>query len=146
MYNELSIEGDPTTWVLASTIDGSALASAGPPLVATTLHPLPGVLLVSGRAAGWLLLDSAGGESHGPIPTDDVPAAPFLYLPTGSGLDPVSPGYRLAAGTDVARLQQGLAAAMTDGTFLTVDLQAGALVLNGAALPFAAIFRAAATS
>jgi len=143
MYNQLSIDSDPTTWVLAAAIDASVLASGGPPFAAATLRPLPGILLVSARAAGCVALSSAGGEPHGPIPTDDVPAAPFLYLPSGSGLDPVSPGYQLADGTDAAGLQRSLTAAMTDGTLLTVGLGAGALVLNGAALPFAVIFRAA---
>jgi hypothetical protein len=142
MYNQLSIEGDPTRWILASTIDETALATAGPPLVATTLHPLPGTLLVSGRAARWVLFASAGGEPHGPIPTDAVPGPSHLYLPAPAGLDPSAPGYTLAAGTDVAALQAGIVTAMTNGTTLAVPLADGELMLNGALLPFAAIFRA----
>jgi hypothetical protein len=138
MYDHLRIDDDPTVWVVTQPIEPTALTQPGAPLVATVGQPLNGTLLVSRRAAAFAVLYSAAG---GPIPTDAAPGPSYLYLPTLSGLNRTAPGYALAAGTNLATLQAEIAAAMTNGTSLAVPLSDGEVVLNGAALPFAAIFK-----
>jgi hypothetical protein len=138
-YNQLTIEGDPTTWVLAGWINESELQQSGAPFVAEIISPRAGTLLVSCRAVASVLL-GAQSDPGGPIWTDDSPMArSWLYLPTDTGLTPNSRGYALAANTNLGDLENDIRHAMTTGTFATIPLSVGTVSLNGATLPFAMI-------
>ncbi len=157
-YNVLTIEGDPTTWVLQTPISDSKLQQPGAPLVATITSPRAGTLLVSCRAIASVHLSSTppalsppsvGGplwtdeQPAGPLWTDDKPGTSWLYLPTATGVTGSSAGYALPDGTNVTELSNTIMTAMTSSAFASVPVSTGALVLNGATLPFAAILNAA---
>jgi hypothetical protein len=137
----LWIEGDPTNWLLAQAqpVPPPWAGSSDPVALAVT-HPLEGTLVLSPRRAGSAALVQ-------PPPTNWIPcqlAIAHIYLPTPAGVSYPSPGYPLAPGTDLQALEQSLMAAMRQGTVLTVDAtgyggSSGALVLNGAVLPFAVL-------
>jgi len=147
-YNQLQIEGDPTTWGLNAPIEVSVLTDSDAPFVATVTVPscpLATTLVLSrGAAASVSLLlpiDSVSGG--GPLWTDvDILTTSWLYLPTATGLTEQSPGYALPAGTDLAELQTTITTALTAGTLVSIVVAGGAVVLNGATLPFAAILTA----
>ena len=145
MYNQLTIEGDPTIWILKNQINSPDLTQTAAPFDAAITGPRAGTLLLSCRAVASVLLSSPGVASPtGPIWTDDKTLQiSWLYLPTDKGLSQNSPGYALPAGTNVADIQADITTAMTTSTFATITLSGGLeLVLNGATLPFAAILPA----
>ena len=68
-----------------------------------------------------------------------MPRWPVLYLPSPTGPTQDSPGYPLARNTDLAALERDIIAAMSGGTFLSIqvaDTQGGVVLLNGAAVDF----------
>jgi len=73
------------------------------------------------------------------IPTPE-PVKPALYLPspTGPDIKSVPPNLYIPL-ADLAVLQAGIIAAMINGTFLTVKIVAGEVVVNGAGLAFAVL-------
>lgn len=171
MYDHLRIEGDPTIWVLSEPVDDSALTVPGQPFQAAIVAPLPGTLVLSGRAAASAVLYSAGPggvipsggaplpagpgnpepgnpEPHGVIPSGDTPGMPQLYLPSVTGLSSQPSGCPLPATTNLAALAAQISTAMTQGTFCTVEYgdgaESGVAVLNGAALPFVVLIGAGA--
>jgi hypothetical protein len=144
----LQIEGDPTIWTLSEAIDASDLTSPQPfqaTIIAGANGSLTvardGTLILSGRAAASAALSATGNA----IPTGGHPGSPpFLYLPSTTGLKSSSQGYELPAGTDMATLQTEITAAMSQSEFCTVPSVNGAIVLNGAALPFVVLLPAVA--
>jgi hypothetical protein len=143
-YDFLKIDDDPTNWKLSEQIDAEALTSSGnAPFQATIVAPRTGTLLLSGRAAASAVLWGVGGATPN---GGDFMAAPFLYLPSKTGLTATASGsmYALPAGTDLNALAAQIAAAMSEGQTCTVEYSDGVIVLNGATLPFAVLFEAAA--
>lgn len=138
----LRIGTDPTDWEVAQDLDANALAQqlAAGPVVLPVSYPLLGTLVVSARNAGSVSFTLPG--PHGSHPTDATWQLPVIHLPSATAPTPDVPGYTLPRGTDMARLEQDIVAAMTDGTFLTVQTSSvpgGALVLNGATLAYAVL-------
>lgn len=140
VYPFLLIEGDPTTWVLSTPIDPAALTVAGAPFRATITAPRAGTLLLSSRAAASVVLT----DIRGSIPNGGgIVSQPVVYLPSAAGLTPKSPAlYLLPIGTNLAAVEGDITAAMSESTFCTVAYRDGTLVLNGATLPFVALFPA----
>lgn len=141
----LIIGTDPTAWYLAHTdFDQVAAQLSQPgPVVLNVTSPLAGRLVLSAAGAGSvsLLNPPHVGGTH---PTDiDHPAKPLLYVPTVTGPTRGSPGYDLAAGTDLGALEQAIVAAMGDGSSLAVQvsvgMSSGLMVLSGATLAFAVL-------
>jgi hypothetical protein len=159
MYQQLRIEGDPTTWVLGQPIEDTALTQSSAPFQAEIIAPLAGTLILSGRAAASVALyDPPGGvipsgatpggvKPSGVIPSGASPLTPCLYLPSAAGLSIESPGYQLPVAPDLPTLASEITAAMSQEKPCTVAFgvgsDGGVLVLNGAALPFAVLFKAA---
>jgi hypothetical protein len=143
-YPYLQIGSDPTTWMLSEAIDAQALTSRHPveaPVVAGWNGRLKlgrnGTLILSSRAAGSVVLSGVGNA----IPSGGRLVSPaFLYLPSAAGLKQSTPGYALPPDTDVAALQNEITTAMSRSEFCTVPSSHGALVLNGATLPFVVLF------
>lgn len=129
----LYIEGDPTGWGLRDVApefpDWDSTPTALP-----VVGPLGGTLLLSPVRVGSFALV--------PPPAGWVPAqkwaAPFLYLPSTTGLQA---GYPLAASNDgLPALQRDIMSAMRESTYLPVQVGGaggtGVIVLNGGVLPF----------
>lgn len=138
----LRIGTDPTDWEVPQDLDASALAQqlAAGPVELPVSYPLQGTLVVSARNAGAVSFTQPG--PHGSHPTDAKLTSPLIHLPSATAPTPDVPGYSLPRGTDMARLQRDIVAAMTDGTFLTVQTSSvpgGALVLNGGTLAYAVL-------
>jgi hypothetical protein len=135
----LYIEGDPAGWGLRD------VAPVDPDWDST-----PVALAIIGPLTGTLLLSPVHVGSYAllPPPASWVPAqqpvAPFLYLPSATGL--ASP-YTLAASNDnLATLQQDIMDAMRDSTYFPVQVSAagggGFVLLNGGVLPFVVLGKA----
>jgi len=143
-YGFLKIGDDPTTWELSEPITATALAPSGnAPFCATIVEPRTGTLLLSSRAAASVALWGAGGATPN---GGEFMAQPFLYLPSVTGLTATAPGsmYALPDGTDLEALAAQITTAMSQSQPCTVQLSDGVIVLNGATLPFAVLFEAAA--
>jgi len=144
------IGSDPTSWAVPNASSESVaknLGQATEPVVLTVTAPLAGQLVLSHRAVGSVaLIDPPGGRvwqthdwnpGHGSAPT-----APLVYLasPAGPGQAPV---YAVSSNINKATAVDDIVAAMKDGTMLTFQVYdasgTGALVINGAALPFAIV-------
>lgn len=140
----LRIGTDPTEWILQNA-DNDALTgqlSQASPVVLPVTSPLQGRLVLSVLRAGGISLRPPGPV--GAHPTGVVkPRQPLLYLPSVTGPTQQSPGYELAAGTDLAALENSIVAAMQDGTLVPIrgsgPGDSGLLVLSGASLAFAVI-------
>ena len=143
-YLYLQIEDDPTIWKLSEPIDAPAVILSGQPFRTTIVAPLPGTLVLSGEAAASVVLfsplDIPGGKGATPNGIK-APTAPFVYLPSAPGLTS-PPGYQLSPATDLAGLENNIAAAMSQRTFCTIEFSDSALVLNGATLSFVVLFPA----
>jgi hypothetical protein len=161
----LKVGADPTRWLTEGASFGALAAElnqSGPVTVAVA-GPLSGTLVLAAPHAGTIALvpPMPGEGSH---PSDKPPPVqphavapmqpmalqgPSLYLPTVAGATQV-PGYALPADTDLAALEQGIIAAMTDGSTLTVPLgmsvasPGGMVMVDGASLAFAVICPATA--
>ncbi len=144
----LRIGTDPTDWEVLQDLDISALAQqlAAGPVELPVSYPLRGTLVVSARNAGAVSYTLPG--PHGSHPTGAELPSPAIHLPSATAPTQDMPGDTLPRGTDMDQLQQSIVAAMTDGTFLTIQTSSvpgGALVLNGATLAYAVLCRAAGT-
>lgn len=149
-YLNLTIGTDPTLWWLENLDYGVVAAelSQDGPVVLDVAHPLRGRLVLCVPCAPSVTLFRPP-VTVGTHPTDIAkPPPPLLYLPTVTGATQDEPGYALDLGTDLGALEQGIVAAMRDGSRLPVHatdgLTSGLLVLNGATLAFAVICPATA--
>jgi hypothetical protein len=143
-YDFLKIGDDPTNWKLSEPIDAAALIPSGnAPFSATIVAPRTGTLLLSGRAAASVVLWGLGGATPNGGP---FMVQPFLYLPSVTGLTSTAPGsmYALSGGTELQAVAAQITTAMSQGQPCTLQLSDGVAVLNGATLPFAVLFEAAA--
>jgi hypothetical protein len=144
-YIFLQIGTDPTAWVLEDAEPDAVaaqLSQATGPVVLPVTGPLQGDLVISPPAAATISVQRPS-PMHGAHPSHlAVPRWPVLYLPSPAGPAQDSPGYPLAPGADLAALKKDIIAAMSEGTFLSVqlaDLPGGVVLLNGAALAFAVL-------
>jgi hypothetical protein len=141
----LQIDGDPTTWALGDGVPADAIQQAltdqAGAIVVPVLAPLAGQLVLSTQAATVAILRPPIGW----IPGGAIEARGVLYVPSPAGPTAANPGYTLQESVDYAALEAGLAAAMTDGTTIAVQvtqgIYGGPLLLNGSTLPFAIICR-----
>ena len=130
MSSYLQIEGDPTQWWPAQPFGASQLT--GQPLSIPVLGPLHGTLVLSGKAANVAVFNS----SAQPAPTIKS-QVPSVYVPTAAGLSAGHVGYELPTSANLDDLASQIIAAMQSDHYQTITLNGGgALVLNGATLPF----------
>ena len=145
-YLFLQVDGDPTIWKLSEPIDAETVTRSDHPLRIPVVAPLPGTLVVSGRVTASVALlsplDVPGGTGATPNGVE-YPKVPFVYLPSTLGLKS-PPGYQLSSDTDLAALENSVADALRQRTFHTVEFSDSVLLINGAAVPFVALFRASA--
>jgi hypothetical protein len=141
----LQIGTDPTAWALEyaepDTV-AAQLSQATGPVVLPVAGPLQGNLVVSPPAVGTISVQRPSPTYSAHPSHIAVSRWPVLYLPSPTGPTPHSPGYLLAASTDLAALEQEIIAAMSGGAFLSIqlaDTQGGVVLLNGAALDFAVL-------
>jgi len=152
MPSLLRIDGDPTTWRVTSTI--GQLSSSSGPVALDVDEPLKGVLLLSPRAMGSAVkLPLQGMDDHGHAPNGLVlPQQAWLYVPSTTGPDPFSNPQRLyLVAKNIVGLHKEITAAMSQGSFVTIDLAKvadpnadaasnaepyGSIVLNCGVLPF----------
>lgn len=142
MYNALRIDTDPTTWELSKAVE--QVPTSGAPVVLPVSHPLMGNLVLSPRSVGSAVFLQLPPDTHGTRPNGVLLPKPALYLPSPIGVDVhISPPnyYTLAGPLDLAALQADIIAAIDGGTFLTVKVTLGEVVINGAELPFAVLCR-----
>jgi hypothetical protein len=136
----LQIAGDPTVWGLRDVV---AHPDWTDPVALPIILPVEGTLVLSPAAVGGLAL-SYPDEHNGWMPA--AVTAPQLYIPTATGLKAGATGYPLAApDNDVEALTEKLITAMSDGSTITVALGlvlGGAVMINGAVLPFAVVMAA----
>jgi hypothetical protein len=139
LFNTLRIDADPTSWELFKPLE--QLPTFNRPAVLEVYHPLRGELVLSPRSVGSAVflefsLTIVGTRPNGmPIPE------PFLYLPSPIGPDvhSIPPNFYPIPGVDLAALKAEIIAAMTGGTFLTMNVTGGVVVINGAEVPFVVI-------
>jgi hypothetical protein len=146
-YIILGIGTDPTAWVLENADPDTVatqLSQATGPVVLPVIGPLQGDLVMSPSAAATISVQRPP-PVHGWHPSHiALPQWPVLYLPSPTGPTQDSPGYPLDPDTDLAALEQDIMAAMSGGTFLSIqiaDIQGGVVLLNGATLGFAVLAR-----
>jgi hypothetical protein len=144
-YIYVRIGTDPTAWVLENAEPDTVaaqLSQATGPVVLPVAGPLQGNLVVSPSAAATISVQRPH-PGRGARPSHiALPRFPVLYLPSLAGPTQDSPGYPLAAGTDLAAQEQEIIAAMSGRTLLSIqvaDMQGGIVLLNGAALDFAVL-------
>lgn len=147
MSAELQIGTDPSVWTFEpASYDQVATALEHPaPIAIEVTAPMQGTLILNPRAAGTVVL-SLPISPRGWNPSGGgIGTAPLLYVPSVSGPTRSNPGYLLAAKYEITVLQRDIEAAMSGRTLLSLDLEAGGVVvLNGAILPFAVLCRAVA--
>jgi hypothetical protein len=142
----ISVEADPTGWVLAEPSDASLISRPGDTVSIPVAAPLAGTLLISRKSAASVAVFTLG-ESGDVIPSAVKFATPVLYLPSPNGytLSATGPAggslvYQLPAGSDLTALGSEIAAAMSAGSSLSIKygnpVSNGTLWLNGAAVPF----------
>jgi hypothetical protein len=139
LYNALRIDADPTSWELTEGVEQAP--TSGAPVVLLVSHPLVGSLVLSPRSVGSAVFFE-NFPSHGTRPNGILIPERVLYVPSPIGPDVHSnpPNfYTLPSAVDLAALQADIIAAMTDCTFLTVNVTQGVVVINGAAAPFAVV-------
>ena len=141
---DIRIEGDPTSWTLATPADPGQVAASSGPVVLEVSEPLAGRMLLSPRSAGSVVcLQPAASPHHGVVPNGVRLPEQCLYVSSATGPDPHSNPpryYVLPRSADLAALEAQITAAMGEGTVLSVDftgpVDAGVVVLNGAAVSF----------
>ena len=135
----MRIDDDPTSWELSEGLE--QVPTSGAPVPLQVSHPLMGTLVLSPRSVGSAVFFETF-PSHGTHPNGIFLPEQVLYVPSPAGLDVHSnpPNFYTFPGT-VSReaLQADITAAMTDGTFLTVDITEGVVVINGATVSFAVL-------
>jgi hypothetical protein len=133
----LQISGDPTQWGLRDVVQHPDWTD---PVALPIILPVEGTLVLSPAGVGGLAL-SYPDEHNGWMPA--AVTAPQLYIPTTTGLKGGGDGYPLAApDNDPQALTEKLLGAMRDGSTITVALGlvlGGAVMINGAVLPFAVV-------
>ena len=141
----LRIGADPTAWVLENADPDTVaaqLSQATGPVVLPVAGPLQGNLVVSPSAVATISVQRpAPGQGMHPSHIA-LPRFPVLYLASPTGPTPDAPGYLLAPGTDLAAQEQGIIAAMSGRTLLSIqlaDIPGGVVLLNGATLDFAVL-------
>jgi hypothetical protein len=150
----LQIGTDPTHWCIQPAEYDTVAALLAEPQTAfavDVISPLEGRLVLSPVAAGSVTL-TLSFKPIGWVPNGAYKAtAPGLYLPSSAGPTHHSPGHTLAAGTDLADLEQKLIAAMASpGSVLSVALDIpgpagkGTLLLSGATLAYVVLCHATA--
>jgi hypothetical protein len=143
---ELQIGTDPTPWCIESAnydTVAAALAQPGTPFAVDVFSPLEGRLVLSPLAGGSVVLTQTF-KPIGWVPNGAYKAtAPLLYLPSSAGPGHHKAGHTLAAGTDLAVLEQELIAAMgSPGRMLSLALDVpgtggkGTLLLSAATLAY----------
>lgn len=142
MYHTLRIDSDPTSWELTKGID--EVPTSSDPVVLEVYHPLKGNLVLSPRSVGSaVFLDyQLPPNPYGTRPNGMPMSNETLYLPSpiGPDMQMIPPNiYTLDGSVDLEVLTADIKAAMTDGTFLPVNVTQGEVVINGATLPFAVI-------
>jgi hypothetical protein len=144
----LQIGADPRTWFLDDAnyeVLSAQLSEAAAPIAVPVFAPLAGRLLLNTIAAGSVWLGEPGYDSHGTHPTDDrLPGAPpFLYVPSANPAIERPSGFYLDPGTDLAALEQRIAAAMVEDAVVSVQVSTvygiGSIVLSGASLAYCVI-------
>jgi hypothetical protein len=141
----LRIGTDPTVWVVKNAEPDTVaaqLSQATGPVVLPVVAPLSGDLVVSPSAAAAISVQ--GPSLTFSLHPSHIAVAqwPVLYLPSPTGPTQDFPGYPLDPSTDLAALKQKIIAAMSGGTFLSIqlaDMSHGVVLLNGAALAFAVL-------
>jgi len=144
---DIRIEGDPTSWTLATPIDPGQVTVSSGAVVLEVSEPLAGRMLLSPRSAGSVVfLQPAASPHHGVVPNGVRLPEQCLYVSSATGPDPHSNPpryYVLPRSADLAALEAQIAAAIDGGTILTVDFTGpadpGVVVLNGAAVSFAVL-------
>jgi hypothetical protein len=137
----LKIQGDPTSWGLRTAPPQDPDWQA--PVALDIVQPVAGTLILSpARTGSYALTPEVWGNGWHPGPPIKL-VAPYLYVPTISGMTTASHGYPLAAkDPGLPALQRSILDAMTAGTTLTVNvdvLGSGVVTLNGAQLSFAVL-------
>jgi hypothetical protein len=124
MSSFLRIDGDPTTWRVSTEI--GPLSSSSGPVALDVDEPLKGVLLLSPRAMGSAVVLPMPGlyYHHGHAPNGLIlPQQAWVYVPSTTGPDPFSNPQRLyLVAKNIVELHKEITAAMTQGSFLTLDL------------------------
>ncbi|HUL26920.1 MAG TPA: hypothetical protein VLW44_14245 [Streptosporangiaceae bacterium] len=151
MPSILRIESDPTTWTLPTPVGADQVPTSSEPVAFEVTDPLAGRLILSPRAVGSaVFLAPPPGGGH--IPNGARLPEPCIYVPSATGPDLHSNPkryYLLPPLADLAALEQQITAAMSGGTFVTIELtgpaNTGVLVLNGAALSFVVLCPATPT-
>ena len=144
---DIRIEGDPTSWTLSTPIDPGQVTASDGAVVLEVSEPLAGRMLLSPRSAGSVVfLQPAADPRHGVVPNGVRLPEQCLYVSSATGPDPHSNPpryYVLPRSADLAALETQIAAAMGEGTMISVDFTGpadpGVVVLNGAAVSFAVL-------
>jgi hypothetical protein len=137
----LKIQGDQTQWGLRTVPPLDPGWNDGPVAI-DIITPVAGTLILSPTRVGSFALTAGiygnGWQPGGPA----VLVAPYLYIPNVAGLTTTSPGYPLAADSNLTDLRQSIMDAMTTGSTVSVNVDVfggGVVILNGAQLPFAVL-------
>jgi hypothetical protein len=136
MEYALRIDADPTLWELSQTLDQVPTSSR--PAVLPVAHPVQGNLVLSPRSVGSVVRFE-NQIAWGTRPNGLLLLEQAIYVPSPAGLDLHSnPAnfYTVNPPVDPETLQASVVAAMTDGTFCTVSVTGGEVVINGARIPF----------
>jgi hypothetical protein len=148
---ELQIGIDPSVWTFdPASYDEVATALEHPaPITIQVTAPMQGTLILNPRAAGTVVLTLPISPRGWNPSGGGIGTAPLLYVPSVTGPTRSNPGYLLSQSYEMAVLQRDIEAAMSSGTLLSLQQEAGApdkgvVVLNGAILPFAVLTRAVA--
>jgi hypothetical protein len=148
---ELQIGIDPSVWTFdPASYDEVATALEHPaPITIQVTAPMNGTLIVNPRAAGTVVLNLPISPRGWNPSGGGIGTAPLLYVPSVSGPTLSNHGYVLSASYEMTLLERDIKAAMSGGTILSLQLEAGApdkgvVVINGAILPFALLTRAVA--
>jgi len=141
MTSYIQIAGDPTKWWLSQQFSASQLT--GQPVSLQIVSPVNGFLVISPKAAGVAVFEL----DQAPPPNLDIQVA-GIYVPSAAGLAVGHAGYQLPATADLGNLAGQITTLMSNSGSQAVTLggtaSGGTLVLNGATLPFAVVFLAAA--
>ena len=139
-FTQIHVEGDPTVWTLSEPTKLETIES-GNPAELPVVSPLAGLLLLSAEAS-FTLLPEPLPQPRGWIPGDVpiIPAGPYLYLPSVSTPTAGPVYYQLsfkAEGNVLAAIKTAMEKRTTRKVIPMGD--GGAVVINGATLPFAVI-------
>ena len=145
----LQIEGDPTSWGLA-TVGPEDPGWHSDPVAIAIGAPVDGTLILAPARVGGFALTAAAAH-NGWMPASLPSGSLYLYIPTTEGITPetaVGSGYILAPPHDnLHALRQSILTAMSGaGSTLALKVDViggGVVILNGAQLPFAVVAQGA---